>query len=160
MPTKIRAGVICLLEFKRMSDVTSRYTLRAKRSAEAQYESLRSVLDITMQRQGWKIEQVSIIAGARSLNEEDLKKNVTYFEVPPASIEPIRTKLVMKIFDEYTNILKGMYSIRCLRKIRPRGHLDPPSSRKIRPRGHSSLTNESGICNLQYTSGTGKIINF
>ena len=51
-------------------------------------------------------------SGARSLNKEDLKKNLTYFEVPPASIEPIRAKLTMKIFDEYAKILKGMYSIR------------------------------------------------
>ncbi len=112
-PTKTKAGVICLLEFKRMSDVTSHYIVRGKRIAEAQYESLRSALAITMQRQGWKVEQVSFIAGARSLNEEELKKNLTYFEVPPVSIEPIRAKLAMKIFDEYANILKGMYSIRC-----------------------------------------------
>ena len=65
-----------------------------------------------MQRQGWKVEQVSFIAGARSFNEEELKKNLTYFEVPPASIEPIHVKLAMKIFDEDANILKGMYSIR------------------------------------------------
>ena len=58
------------------------------------------------------VEQVSFIAGAWSLNEEEIKKNLTYFEVPPASIEPIRAKLTMKIFDEYANILKGMYSIR------------------------------------------------
>jgi hypothetical protein len=32
--------------------------------------------------------------------------------VPNASIEPIRSKLAMKIFDEYANILKGMYSTR------------------------------------------------
>ncbi len=112
-PTKTKAGVICLLEFKRMSDVTSHYIVRGKRIAEAQYESLRSALAITMQRQGWKVEQVSFIAGARSLNEEELKKNLTYFEVPPVSMEPIRAKLAMKIFDEYANILKGMYSIRC-----------------------------------------------
>ncbi len=91
MPTKTKAGVICLLEFKRMSDVTSHYIVRAKRVAEAQYASLRSALAITMQRQGWKVEQVSFIAGARSLNEKELKKNLT--------------------FDEYENILKGMYSI-------------------------------------------------
>ena len=66
-----------------------------------------------MQRQGWKVEQVSFIAGARSLNEAELKKNLTYFEVPPVSIEPIHAKLAMKIFDEYANILKGMYRIRC-----------------------------------------------
>ncbi len=66
-----------------------------------------------MHRQGWKVEQVSFITGARSLNEEELKKNLTFFEVPPVSIEPIRVKLDMKIFDEYANILKGMYSIRC-----------------------------------------------
>jgi hypothetical protein len=65
-----------------------------------------------MQRQGWKVEQVSFIAGARSLNEEKLKKTLTYFEVPRTSIEPIRSKLAMKIFDEYANVLKGMYSIR------------------------------------------------
>ena len=56
---------------------------------------------------------MSLIAGTRSLNEKELKKNLTFFEVPPSSIEPIHAKLAMKIFDEYANILKGMYSIRC-----------------------------------------------
>jgi hypothetical protein len=65
-----------------------------------------------MHRQGWKVEQVSFIAGARSLNEEELKKNLAYFEVPSVSVEPIHVKLVMTIFDEYANILRGMYSIR------------------------------------------------
>ena len=66
-----------------------------------------------MQRQGWVVEQVSFVAGAWSLNEEELKKNLEYFKVPSGIIEPIRTKLItMKIFDEYANILKGMYSIR------------------------------------------------
>ena len=116
MPTKTKTGVICLLEFKRMSDVTSHYIVRAKRVAETQYTSLRSALAITMNRQGWKVEQVSFIAGARSLNEEELKTNLTYFEVPPVSIEPIHVKLAMKIFDEYANILKGMYSIRFNRR--------------------------------------------
>ena len=50
--------------------------------------------------------------GARSLNEAELKKNLEYFKVPSASIELIRTKLAMTIFDEYANILKGTYSIR------------------------------------------------
>ncbi len=114
MPTKTKAGVICLLEFKRMSvsDVTNQYIVRAKRIAEAQYTSLRSALARTMQHQGWRVEQVSFIAGARSLNEEELKKNLAYVKVPSASVEPIRTKLAMKIFDEYANILKDMYSIR------------------------------------------------
>jgi hypothetical protein len=30
---------------------------------------------------------------------------------PSASVEPIHTKLSMKIFDEYANILKGMYDL-------------------------------------------------
>ena len=85
-----------------MSDVTSHSVVNSNRVAVAQYTSLRSALAMTMQRQDWKVEQVS-----------ELKKNLTFFEVPPASIEPIRAKLDMKIFDEYTNILKGMYSIRC-----------------------------------------------
>ena len=58
------------------------------------------------------VEQVSFIVGVRSLNEEELKKNLEYFKVPSASMEPIRSKLAMKIFYEYANILKGMYSIR------------------------------------------------
>ena len=95
-----------------MSDVTRHHIVRAKREAETQYSSLRSVLAMTIQCQSWKVEQISFIAGARSLNEKELKKNLTFFEVPSASIEPIRAKLAMKIFDEYANILKGMYSIR------------------------------------------------
>ena len=46
MPTKTKTGVICLLEFKRMSDVTSHYIVRAKRDVETQYSSLRSALAI------------------------------------------------------------------------------------------------------------------
>ena len=95
---------------------------------EVQYTSLRSALAITMQRQGWKVEQVSFIAGARSLNEEELKRNLTNFEVPPASIEPIRAKLTVKIFDEYANILKGMYSIRFNGRPDHGGTLDRPSN--------------------------------
>ena len=95
-----------------MSDVTNHYIVRAKHEVEAQYESLRSTLVRTMQRQGWMVEHVSFVVAARSLNEEELKKNLEYFKVPSASVEPIRTKLDMKIFDEYVNILKGIYSIR------------------------------------------------
>ena len=95
-----------------MSDVTNQYIIRDKRVTETQYTSLRSALDITIQRQGWKVEQDSLITGVRSLNEEDLKKNLGYFKVPSASVEPIHTKLVMNFFDEYVNILKGMFGIR------------------------------------------------
>jgi hypothetical protein len=95
-----------------MSDVTSHYIVRAKSVAMAQYESLRSALGKAMQRSGWVIHQRSFVAGARSLNEAELKENLEYFKVPSASIDSIRTKLAMTIFDEYANILKGMYSIR------------------------------------------------
>ena len=40
MPTDTKSGVICLLEFKRMSDVTSNYIVRDKSATMAQYESL------------------------------------------------------------------------------------------------------------------------
>ena len=65
-----------------------------------------------MQRSGWVVHQRSFIVGARSLNEEELKENLEYFKVSSESIELIRTKLAMTIFDEYANILKGMYSTR------------------------------------------------
>ena len=58
------------------------------------------------------VEQVSFIVGVRSLNEVELKKTLEYFKVPSVSLESIRSKLAMKIFDEYANILKGMYRIR------------------------------------------------
>ncbi len=90
-----------------MSDVTRKYIVGTKLVAEVQYASLRSALTMTMQRQGWKVDQVSFIVGARSLNEEEFKKNLTFFEVPPTSIETIRAKLDLKIFDEYANMLKG-----------------------------------------------------
>ena len=109
--TTTKEGVIWLLEFKRMSDVINHYIVRGKRETETQYESLRSALAKTMQRQDWMVQQVSFFTEVRSLNEEELKRNLEYFKVPSASVEPIRTKLVMKIFDEYANILKGMYSI-------------------------------------------------
>ena len=112
MPEDSSSGVICLLEFKRMSDVTSNYIVRAKSVAMAQYESLRTALGKALQRSGWVVHQRSFIAGARSLNEAELKENLKYFQVPSASIEPIRTKLTMTIFEEYANILKGMYSTR------------------------------------------------
>ncbi len=40
MPTDTKSGVICLLEFKRMSDVTSNYIVRDKSVVMSQYESL------------------------------------------------------------------------------------------------------------------------
>jgi hypothetical protein len=48
-------------EFKRMSDVTDQYLLRARFRAENQYESLRRALGIVLQRQGWKVEQITFI---------------------------------------------------------------------------------------------------
>ena len=74
--------------------------------------SLRRVLGSTLYHQGCQVEQISFIGGSRSLNEQDLRKNLKFFQVPEASIEAIGSKLVMKIFDEYANILRCMYSTR------------------------------------------------
>ena len=59
------------MEFKRMSDVTSHYIVRAKRETEAQYESFRTALTKGMQHQGLF----------------RLNKNLEYFKVPSASVE-------------------------------------------------------------------------
>ena len=58
------------------------------------------------------MSQRSFRAGARSLNEKDFQESLAYFKVPQADIESIRSKLAFKLFDEYANILKGMYSTR------------------------------------------------
>ena len=88
------------LEFKRMSDVTNHYVVRVKRETEEQYESLRSAFGKTMQHQGWMVEQINFIPGTRSLNDDELKKNLEYFKVPIVRIETIRSKQDMKIFDD------------------------------------------------------------
>ena len=78
---------------------------------------------------GWQVEQISFIAGSRSLNEQDLRKNLKNFQVPEASIESIGSKLAMRIFDEYANILRCMHSIRFNGDSSGTGssHRDPPS---------------------------------
>ena len=95
-----------------MSCVTDQYVRRARNVAEAQYASIKSALQQTIGLQGWTVSQKSFIAGARSLNEKDLHDNLAYFKVPQAGVDSIISKLAFKIFDEYTNILKGMYSTR------------------------------------------------
>jgi len=107
-----KAGVFCILEHKRMSDVCDGYLIRAKREAEDQYASLRSALSVAIQREGWKVEQVSFITEARSVNKNDFSKNMNFFNVPEASIQSIYSKLTMRVFDVYANILKCMYSTR------------------------------------------------
>jgi hypothetical protein len=46
------------------------------------------------------------------VNEKDLRKNLKFFKVPESSIESIYSKLTMRVFDVYVNILKCMYSTR------------------------------------------------
>jgi hypothetical protein len=48
MPTDTKSGVICLLECKHMSDVTSHYIVRVRSVAMTQYESLWSALGKVM----------------------------------------------------------------------------------------------------------------
>ena len=62
--------------------------------------------------QVWKVEQISFITGTRSVNKQDLRKNLKFFNVPEVSIHSIYSKLAMRVFDVYANILKCMYSTR------------------------------------------------
>ncbi len=123
-PTDTKGGELVILEFKRMSCVTDQYVKRTKHVVEAQYESLKSALQKTLGLQGWTVTQKNFIAGARSLNERELHDNLAYFKVPEADIDSIRSKLVFKIFDEYANILKGMYSTRLNGRPKNKGDHD------------------------------------
>ena len=78
-----------------MSDVTDQYLIRVRSRVVNQYESLRRTLGETLQRQGWWVEQISFITGSHSFNEEDLRKNLTFFQVPETSMEVIGSKLDM-----------------------------------------------------------------
>ena len=46
------------------------------------------------------------------MNNQDHSKNLKFFNVPEASIQSIYSKLAMRVFDVYANILKCMYSTR------------------------------------------------
>jgi hypothetical protein len=46
------------------------------------------------------VEQISFVTGSLCVNKQDLRKNLKFFQVPEASIESIRSKLVMRIFEE------------------------------------------------------------
>jgi hypothetical protein len=113
-PVGNKAGIFCILEHKRMSHVChgERYLTRTKRTGEDQYVSLRRAISVAIQRQGWKVEQISFITVARSVNKQDLSKNLKFFRVPEDSVQSIYSKLAMRVFDVYTNILKCMYSTR------------------------------------------------
>ena len=43
LTTKTKTGTVCILEFKRMSDVTDQYLIRVRSRVEDQYESLTQV---------------------------------------------------------------------------------------------------------------------
>ena len=74
--------------------------------------NLCSAISTVIGRQGWRVDQVSFITGARSLDKQDFRKNLKFFGVPEASISSIYSKLAMRTFDVYANILKCMYSTR------------------------------------------------
>ena len=48
----------------------------------------------------------------RSVDKQDLSKNLKFFRVLEASINSIYSKLVMRAFDVYVNIFKYMYITR------------------------------------------------
>jgi hypothetical protein len=78
-PVGNTTGTFCILENKRMSDVCERYLVKAKSTVENQYSSLRSVISTVIQRQGWKVEQIRFITGARSVDKQDLSKKLKFF---------------------------------------------------------------------------------
>ena len=88
-PAGNKTGTFCILEHKRMSDCCEHYLVRAKQTVDSQYASLRSAIGTVIQRQGWKVDQVSFITGARSVDKQDFRKNLKFFGVPEASISSI-----------------------------------------------------------------------
>ncbi len=108
-PVGNTTGIFCILEHKRMSDVFDRYLIRTRSTVVNQYASLRSTISTVIHRQDGKVEQISFITGARSVDKQDLSKNLKFFRVPEASINSIYSKLVMRVFDVYANTLKCMY---------------------------------------------------
>jgi hypothetical protein len=107
-----KTGDFCILEHKRISDVCDQYITRTKHTTEDQYVSLHSSISTEIHRQVWKVEQISFITGTRSVNKQDLSKNMKFFNVSEGNIQSIYSKLAMRVFDVYKNILKCMYITR------------------------------------------------
>jgi hypothetical protein len=101
-----------------MSCVIDQYVTWEKNVVVDQYESIKSVLERTLDPQGWTVIRRNFITVTRSLNEQDLHDNLIYCKVPQAGFESIRSKLVFKIFDVYANILKVMYSTRFVTHVK------------------------------------------
>jgi hypothetical protein len=120
-----------------MSDVTDQHLTRARSWAENQCVPPAGPRgdDAAPRMTSWADQcHCEYIAGSRSLNEEDLRKNLKFFQVPDTSIETIGSKLTMRIFDEYANILRCMY-IRSLES----GH---PDKFRKRATGNKDLEEE------------------
>jgi hypothetical protein len=79
-PVGNTAGTFCILEHKRISDVFEQYLVRGQSTTENQYASLRSVISTVIQRQSWKVDQVSFITGARSVDKRDFSHNMRFLE--------------------------------------------------------------------------------
>ena len=99
-----------------MSDFTDQYVVQARQVGEDQYESVSSALSNTIRHQLREDDWLSRWSSSRErvrhvINEQDLHTN-PFFNVPQTAIETIRSKLVMKIFDEYANTLREIYSTR------------------------------------------------
>jgi hypothetical protein len=75
-----------------MSHVTDQYIESVRHVSEEQYTCLRSVME-RLCTSRCVVQQVSFIEGARSLNEEDPRKNLPVFNVPKTDIDEIRLKL-------------------------------------------------------------------
>ncbi len=110
-PAGNKTGTFCILEHKRMSDCCEHYLVRTESTVE-NHASLRSVMSTVIQRQIWKVDQVSFITGTQSVDKQGFSNNMKFFGVPTASINSIYSKLVMRTFDVYVNILKCMYITR------------------------------------------------
>jgi hypothetical protein len=84
-PVGNTAGTFCILEHKRMSDCCEQYLVRVKSTTE-NHDSLRNGIRTVIQRQRWKVDQVSFATDARSVDKRDFSKNMRFFRVPEASI--------------------------------------------------------------------------
>jgi hypothetical protein len=83
-----QAGDRRIQEGQSKETVAKEYLTRAKITAEDQYVSLRSAISKAIQREGWKVEQISFITGARSVNKQDLRKNLKFFELLKLASKP------------------------------------------------------------------------
>jgi hypothetical protein len=99
------------IEFKRTQDARSNYVERATAVDQKQYKSLLTGLQAVGQVKGRKVQQIVFVGGTcGSIHVESFNRNMKTLEVLESKWDPIRKKLVRRLFEEQDKVLRSYFA--------------------------------------------------